>query len=235
MGAVYRKELRSSFTGMTGALFIAVVVCVISVVTYIFNLNYGYGNFEFALISGSFWSLLIVPILTMKLFSEERHSKTDQLLYSLPLTGTQVVLGKYFAMVTVFAVPCALFCLYPVIISMFYDGKMPFMTSYAGILTYFLLGCAVIAICMFISSLSESQLITAIVSIVVLVLLYVIGSTASSLTGVLGAVVSSVCFFQKMYDASHGYVDVPCLIYYLSAAVLFVFFTVQSFEKRRWS
>ncbi len=235
MSAVYKKELRSSFTGMTGTLLIAVIICVMSVFTLLYNFLYGHGRFEYSLISGSFWSLLIVPVLTMKLFSEERHSKTDQLLYSLPLTGTQVVLGKYLAMVTVFAIPCVLFCLYPVIISMFYDGKMQFMTSYAGLLTYFLLGCAVIAICMFISSLSESQLISAIISIVVLVLLYVIGSVSQSLTGVLGTVVSSVCVFQKMFDTQYGYVDIPCLIYYLSVAALFVFFTVQSFEKRRWS
>lgn len=235
MGAVYKKELRSSVNGMTGALFIGVVLCVISVFTYLINLRSGSTHFEYSLISGSFWSLLLVPILTMKLFSEERHSKTDQLLYSLPLTGTQIVLGKYFAMITIFAVPCAVFAVYPLILSTLFNGSMPYITNYAGLLTYFLMGCAVIAICMFISSLFDSQLISAVVSIVLLVLLYIVGSYASSITGVFGSIVSSICIFRRIYDASHGYFDVPSLIYYISAAALFVFFTVQSFEKRRWS
>lgn len=235
MGAVYKKELRSSLTGMTGALFIAVVLCVVSVFTFIVNIWSGYPHFEYSLINSSFWSLILVPILTMKLFAEERHSKTDRLLYSLPLTGTQVVLGKFFAMITVFAIPCAVFAVYPPILASLYTGKLQYTTCYAGLLTYFLMGCAIIAICMFISSLTDSQLISAVLSIVVLILLYIIGSYASSLTGVLGSIVSAIGVFRKIYDTSRGYIDVPSLIYYISAVALFVFFTVQSFEKRRWS
>lgn len=238
MGAVYRKELRTSMRGVAAPLFMALIFAIVSVFCFLNSFNStgsGSAHFEYTLISASFWSLLFVPLVTMRMFSEERHSKTDQLLYSLPIMGTQVTLGKYFAAVTVFAIPCALFCVFPLLFSVFCDGQVPYLMSYIGIATYFLAGCAVIAICMFVSTLFESQMITALVSLAVIILLYIIGNITSSLTGFLGGLCGAVSIFRRMYDIGYGYPDWSCALYYVSVAALFVFFTVQSFEKRRWS
>lgn len=238
MGAVFRKEFRSSMRGVAAPLFIAIVFGVVNVFFWLNNFRsdgYGSAHVEYALISAVFWSLLFVPLLTMRLFSEERHNKTDQLLYSLPITGTQVVLGKYFAACTIFAIPCAAFCFYPLLLEALTDAEIPYLMCYIGIGTYFLAGCAVIAICMFMSTLFESQIITALTSLAVIIGLYILGNVTSSLTGFWGAVAGAVSIFSRIYGIGYGYPDWTCALYYLSAAALFVFFTVQSFERRRWS
>ena len=105
MLAIYKKELRSSLYGMTGPVFIFVVLAVIGFFTASYHFKAGYATFEISVADGAFWSLLFAPVLTMRSFTEERRMKTDQLLYSLPITTTQIVLGKYLALITVFAVP----------------------------------------------------------------------------------------------------------------------------------
>ncbi|MCR5264367.1 MAG: ABC-2 transporter permease [Clostridiales bacterium] len=105
MSAVYRKELRGFFTSMIGYVFIAFVLLIAGIFITLTNFRTGYPNFEYSLGSISMILIFVVPILTMRVFAEERRSKTDQLLYSLPMSVTEMVLGKYLAAVTVFAIP----------------------------------------------------------------------------------------------------------------------------------
>lgn len=174
MTAVFRKEFKSSLLGMTGPIFIFAVLVILGFFTMTYQFRYASSHFEYAIVDGAFWSLLLTPILTMRSFSEERRTKTDQLLYSLPITTTEIVLGKYLAMVAVFAIPCAVTCLYPLIASLYSAGDMNFGVCYGAIGAYFLLGCAVIAIGMLFSSLFESQVICAIINLAALLLLYFI-------------------------------------------------------------
>ncbi len=234
MIAIYRKELKSAMRGVTGPIFMALIFGIISIFVLINNFLSGYPHLEYAMVSAVFWTLMFVPLITMRSFAEERSNKTDKLLYFLPVSGTQVTLGKYLAMITIFAIPCLACCAYPIILSTMTDGAMPWLLSYNGILVYFLAGCTVIAICMFISTLFESQIITAVVSLAVLILLYILGNFTQSLTGIFGTIVSSICIFQKVNDITYGYVDITCIVYYLSIAVMFVFFSILSFERRRW-
>ena len=113
MRAVFRHELSSYFTGVTGYVFSAFLLLFTGIYTMVYNLQSASVHFEYVLGSMSFVFLIIVPILTMRVLAEERRQKTDQLLYSLPLTMTQVVLGKFAAMLVVFAAPMAVICLYP--------------------------------------------------------------------------------------------------------------------------
>lgn len=176
MFALYKKELKNYFINMTGYIFIAFMLIVVSIFTLIFNFIGRYPSFEYALRNVTMVFLLIVPILTMRSVAEERHSKTDQLLYSLPVSVTQIVLAKYFAMVTVLLTPIAIIALYPVILSIF--GTVYFGASYGAIIGFALLGATLIAIGMFMSSLTESQVIAAVSSFGVLFAMYLMGTLA---------------------------------------------------------
>lgn len=287
MSALYKKELKSMFYEMTAPLFIAYVLLWNGIYTNLYNLANRIPKFEYAVAAASFISLLAVPILTMRSFAEERSRKTDQLLYFLPMRSSGVIAAKYLAMVTVFAIPCAVMALYPLMLSMY--GEISFAPAYTTLLAYFLLGAAVIAVCMFISSLTESQVIAAVLSVGVILLSYfmssfstMLSSTAShSFVGMLviaalvaliiytltknafvgggffaiGAVVALIVYlvnstlyeglmskllaplsmFTRIDTYVNGMFDICGIVYYLSVIGLFVFFTVQSFEKRRWS
>ena len=159
MRAVFRHELSSYFTGVTGYVFGAFLLLFTGIYTMVYNLQSASVHFEYVLGSMSFVFLIIVPILTMRVLAEERRQKTDQLLYSLPLTMTQVVLGKFAAMLVVFAAPMAVICLYPVVLSAYGNVYLP--AAYGAIVGFFFLGMALLAIGMYISSVTESQAVAA--------------------------------------------------------------------------
>ena len=177
MLAIYKRELKSYFTSMIGPIFIAVAVIFTGIYFMVYNLNAGYQYFSYALGSTLFIYILLVPILTMRSLSEERRSKTDQLLLTSPITVNQMILGKYLSMVTVFAITCLIFCMCPVIVT--FGGSGHLVSDYAGIFIFFVCGCVFIAIGMLISALTESPVIAAVGTLGVLLLLYFM----SSLTG----------------------------------------------------
>lgn len=179
MIAVFRKELKSYFTGFIGYAFMTILLLILGFYSVVYNLSYGYAQFELVYAASTFVFFIIIPILTMRIYPEERKQKTDQLLYSLPLRMSDIVLGKYFAALFVFAVPCAISAVYPLILSAF--GTVNFKVIYATLLYFFLLGAALIAICTFISSLTENQIIAAIISFVVLFINYMASNFISSI------------------------------------------------------
>lgn len=169
MTAIYKRELKSYFDSMTGYLFLAFISLFMGIYFLAYNLAGGYPYFTYTL-SGVLTVLLVaVPVLTMRSMAEERRSKTDQLLLTAPVSVTEIVMGKFLSMVTVFAVPVLVSCLCPLIIEM--NGTAYLAEDYAGILAFFLLGCVYIAIGLFISSLTESQVIAAVGTFGVLFLL----------------------------------------------------------------
>lgn len=111
MLVIYRKELRSYFTNMTGIIFAAFLLLVNGIYTVAYNLNGGYPQYEYTLSSIEFVFLILIPILTMRSLADERSRKTDQLLYSLPMKMSNIIVGKYLAMVTVFTLPVILMTL----------------------------------------------------------------------------------------------------------------------------
>ena len=284
MLAIYKRELKSYFHSMTGCVFIAFLV----MFTGIYFMNAGYPYFSYTL-SGSLIVFLIgIPLLTMRSFSEERKTKTDQLLLTAPVSLTKVVLGKYFAMVTVLAVPNVIFCLFPLLIKL--QGTAYLLVDYSSIAVFFLLGCVYLAIGMFMSSLTESQIIAFISTFGILLLLYLWdgilsflpGSALSGMIGILliltlivvyichmtknwmlaagieavGIVTALIVYFVKssLYEnlltkllgrlaladvfmniSSSNIVDVSGLLLYVSILIIFVFLTIQTIQKRRWS
>lgn len=288
MLAIYKRELKSYFHSMTGCVFIAFLVMFTGIYFMAYNLNAGYPYFSYTL-SGSLIVFLVgIPLLTMRSFSEERKTKTDQLLLTAPVSLTKVVLGKYFAMVTVLAVPNVIFCLFPLLIKL--QGTAYLLVDYSSIAVFFLLGCVYLAIGMFMSSLTESQIIAFISTFGILLLLYLWdgilaflpSSALSGMIGILliltlivvyiyhmtknwmlaagieavGIAAALIVYFVKssLYEnlltkllgrlaladvfmniSSSNIVDVSELLLYVSILIIFVFLTIQTIQKRRWS
>ncbi len=177
MTAVLRHELSSYFTNVTGYVFGAFLLLFAGIYTMVINLQSASPYFEYVLMNMDFIFLIIVPILTMRVIAEERRQKTDQLLYSLPLTMTQVALGKYLAMLVIFLIPVAVIGVYPLVLTAF--GAVYLPAAYGALTGFFFLGASLIAIGMFISSLTESQAVAAGLCFVVMLLNYFISSLAS--------------------------------------------------------
>ena len=155
MGAIFRHELRNYFHSLTAYVFGAFLLAVVGLGSVLYNLQAAVSNFEFVLSFASIIFVVIVPILTMRTLAEERRQRTDQLLYSLPITTTQVVLGKYFALLVVYLIPLAVISLYPLLFSQFGDVYLP--TSYGSMFAFFMMGAALLAVGMFLSSLTDNQ------------------------------------------------------------------------------
>lgn len=170
MKAIFEREFRSYFQTMLGPVFIAVMTALAGVYFLAINLVGGSPYFAYTLSSLLFLLMVVIPLLTMKSFAEDRHSHAEQLVLSAPVSVWQIVLGKYFAMTSVLAIPCALFCLCPLIIGM--GGTSSLRSDLTAIGLYFLIGCAYIAVGMFLSSLTESQLIAGVSTFGALLLLY---------------------------------------------------------------
>ena len=170
MIAIYKRELKSYFQSMVGYAFIAFLMLFTGIYFAAYNLTSGIPYFAYALASTMFIFLIAIPVLTMKSFAEERKSKTDQLLLTSPANVTEIVVGKYLAMVSVFAIPVLISCLYPLIIRA--QGYSYIETDYCAILLYFAIGCVYIAVGMFLSSLTESQIIAAVSTFAALLVLY---------------------------------------------------------------
>ena len=232
MKAILKRELRFYYHSFTGYAFAAILLLFTGIYTMAICLQSGYSNFEYVLGNIGFIFLLIVPILTMRTFAEEKKQRTDQLLYSLPTGMVRIVLGKYLALLLVFLIPVAILCLYPLVLSLY--GDLAMKTVYSTIFAFFLLGASLLAVGMFISTLTESQAFAAGVTFVVLLLDYLAPSLADFLPAG-GDVVSALCLFTPRENSIYGIFDIKGIVFYLSTIILFLFLTVQALEKRRWS
>lgn len=287
MKAIFERELKSYFTSITGWLFSAFLLIFAGIYTMAYNLSGSYANFEYVLSSISFIYLIAVPILSMRVLADEKRQKTDQLLYSLPIRLSDIVMGKYLAMLVVLLVPLAVMALYPLILSQFGSVYLP--TAYGTLLAFFLLGAALLSIGLFISSVTENQVMSAVICLVVMLILYFMSGLASFVSttsfaslialcilalvlcvvlylltknyvvslGVLAALVAGLLIFYNVSPSTfsglfpnimnalslfdrfetfvNGVFDLSAIVYYLSITGVFLFFSTQALEKRRWS
>lgn len=287
MLAIYRKELRSYFTSIVGYLFIAFFLAIIGLYHYLQNMYGESANFSYALYSISIFFVLLVPMITMRIMAEENKQKTDQLLLTSPISITKIIVGKYLAVISIFAVVMGITCIYPLVMSNY--GTVNFKISYAAIFTFFLLGASYMAIGLFISSMTESQAFAAVVTFVVVLLTYLatgIGSiiptdnktawitfsifylivtiityvmmhnlTLTFFIGCIGEIGIAALYLLNptLFDGSvvkvlgwfsmitrfdaiiYGNLDIAAIVYYISLIVLFIFLTIQTIKKRRWS
>jgi ABC-2 type transport system permease protein len=287
MLAVYKRELQSFFTSMIGYLVIAAMLLFTGIYFVFLNIRNGNSSFAYSLYSMNFIFVVAIPILTMRSMAEDRKAKTDQLLLTSPASVGSIVLGKFLAMCSVIGIVCLISCIYPIILKSM--GSTATLVDYSMILAFFLFGCAAISIGLFISSLTESQILASIGTFGVLLILQLITSikellptTASgSYFGFLlillivcyiaynftknwivsggaagvGFVILTVIYFvksslyeellpnflaklslsERLYNFYNKIFDVPALVYFISVICVFLFLTIQTIEKRRWS
>lgn len=207
MIAIFKREFKSYFTNISGPLFISVLLLFTGIFVTAFNLIGQYAAIEYALENIIIVFLLIVPILAMRSIAEDKRIKTDNLLYSLPLRLSSIVMGKYFAMLAVFFIPVAIMALHPLLLSQFGKGMVNFASAYSSLLGFFLLGAALLAVCMFMSSLTESQVIAAVTGFAVSLLLYF----TKAISGMIPStpLISLVCFLVLAVLAA-------AILYYLT-------------------
>lgn len=170
MTAVFKHELRMYFRSLTAYVFGAFLLVFVGLGAMLYNIQAAVSNFEFVLSFSSLGFVVIVPILTMRVIAEEKKQKTDQLLYSLPVTTTQVILGKYLALLVMYLIPMVVICVYPLIFAQF--GDVYLLTAYGSLFAFYLMGAALIAIGVFISSLTDNQGFAAGIGIAVILLNY---------------------------------------------------------------
>ena len=287
MLAIYKKELKSYLTSMQGYVFMAFIMLVLGIYFTAYNLNYASPDFGTTLNSVTFVFLIITPILTMRILAEEKRNKTDQLLFTSPVPIWKIVFGKYLGMVTMYLIPGVITLFYPLILAKY--GTVSYPMTLTAIVGFFFLGCANIAVGLFLSSITESQVIAAVLTFVVLFCSFVMNGIESffsqtamasmlafavlavliamvvyqmtkdniltGITGVvlLGAVVIIYIVKSSLYEgaiqklldllaiANHfdnfvgGILDFSGIVYMLSVICIFIFLTVQSIQKRRWS
>ena len=177
MKAIYKRELAGYFHGMIGYVLTAFLLAASGVYFLALNLGYGLTDFGYyTLYRTIFILLLYVPVLTMRSLAEERHSRTDQLLLTSPVSVYGIVLGKFFAMCTVFALPCLVDAVMILVLRAFGATATATVSNFASLLCYFVLGCAAIAIGEYLSGLTENQIIAAVSGFAVLVMAYMMPS-----------------------------------------------------------
>ena len=236
MFAIFKREFKSYFQGVIGWLFVAAVLAMYGLYFYVYNLMQGNPYIYYSLSAITFLLLIAVPILTMRSFAEERKNKTDQLTMTAPVSIGKIVFGKYLALVAVFSIDIAIFAISPLILRAF--GTVPMGESYISILAFWLYGCASIAVGMFISALTESQVIAAVLTFAALFISYMmngITNLISSSGNVLTTILKAFDLYEPFDKFSGGSLDITAIVYYVSVIAILNFLTVQSIQKRRWS
>ena len=227
MIAVLKHELRLYFRSLTAYVFGAFLLAFVGIGAMLYNIQAAVSNFEFVLNFGSLVFVVIVPILTMRVIAEERKQRTDQLLYSLPITTTQVIVGKYLALLVVYLIPLCVICLYPLIFSQF--GDVYLLTSYGSILAFFVMGAALIALGVFLSSLTDNPGFAAGLGIAVILLTYYSVSLSEYISSTALGSVIALCVLILLLGALIEHLtkneNLACVVtLILLAAVMGVYF-----------
>ena len=282
MLAIFKRELRSCFHGMIGAVLTAFMLAATAIYFVALNLGYGLPDFGYYTLCRTIFVLLLyIPVLTMRSFAEERHSRTDQLLLTSPVSVGGIVLGKYFALCVIFALPCLVDAGMILVLKVLGATGTSTLANFSALLCYYLMGCAAIAIGVFLSSLAENQIIAAVSGVAALLLAYMMPSLRSMfnagsavalvvftalsagaslavglrtrsftlgcfcfaalcaglsdlfllrsawLTEAFSAVLSALCLFAPFEEFVNNSFSIPTRVYYLTVAVLFLFFAAQ--------
>lgn len=236
MLAIFKREFKSYFQNVIGWLFVAALLAVYGLYFYVYNLKNGYPYISYDLKGIGFIMMIAVPILTMRSLSDEKKTKTDQLMLTSPVSVGRIVAGKYLAMAAVYTIDIALFALSPFVLSIY--GKVALSEAYVALFGYWLYGLSCIAVGLFISSISESVIISAILTFAALFLSYMMQSITgliSSSGNLLTKVLNCFDLYTPFENFVSGCFSVTSVAYYVTVTLLLCFLTTQSIQKRRWA
>lgn len=233
MKAIFRRELVAYFTSPIVYVYLAVFTFFSGVffqATCLYNRTTNMGG-----IYDNMFSVLlfIIPILTMRLLSEDKKHKTDQCLLTAPVSLTGIVLGKFFAATVVFCAGMLVFFIYALMLSVYAAVEWQLVICYTVGMA--VLGMAFISVGLFISSLTESQIVSAIGSFACMIVIYMIDMLASFIPNqTIASMLSSLSFLTKFYEFTYGIVNISAILFFISFAAVMNFLTVKVLEKRRW-
>ena len=230
MSAVFKREFRSYFSTPIGFIVLAAFYFFLGLY---FSLIYSYGSPDIATVIVAMSTVIVfaMPILTMRLMSEDRRQKVDQALLTAPVSLTSIVLGKFFAALAVFAIGFAPTLVFEIIVASYVTVNiMSYIYALFGML---LLGSALIAIGMFISSLTESAVISAILTLVINILVLYMSSFASMVS--VATIIEKAAFITAFENFGQNIFSVADVVYFVSISAAFLFLCVRSLDKRRWA
>ncbi len=234
MFAIFKKEIRNYFLTPIGYIFISPFILLSAMFFIQGVVYYQTARVDYILSPVNIICLFIVPILTMQLFAEERNKKTDQLLITAPVNVYEIVVGKYLAAFAVFFAALAFTFIYTIIL--FVIGKPVLSEVIGSYLGFILIWAVFISVGIFISSLTESQVVAAILTFMVLLVLYSIDSWTASITQpVVKTVIGWLSVFKRYSNFQIGLLSLPDVLYYLSFVFVMLFLTARNIEKRRYN
>ena len=233
MNAIYNKELKAYFSSPLGYIFIGFFLFASSLTFMVTNIQESTSNLKAFFEGLNTIQMFLIPILTMRLLSEERNSKTDQLLLTSPVSITHIVLGKLFAAISVYGLSLWLTIIFPFIISVYGEiSRGELISQYIGFL---LMSSAFIAIGTYISALTENQLISAVATFGILFVLFITDKVAVNVSSPsVSAFLNHISISSRYGDFSRGIINTEAIVYYLSVVCLFCFLTVHHIDKKRW-
>ena len=233
MSAVFKREFRAYFTTPIGFIVIAAFYFFLGLY---FSMIYSYGSPDIATVIVAMSTVIVftMPVLTMRLMSEDRRQKVDQALLTAPVSLTSIVLGKFFAALAVFAIGFAPTVIFEIIVASYVSvNVMSYIYALFGML---LLGSALISIGMFISSLTESPVISAILTLVINILVLYMSNFASMIkVSWIATVVEKAAFISGFENFGENILSVADILYFVSISAAFLFLCVRSLDKRRWA
>lgn len=235
MLAIFKRELRAYFTGVIGYVFLVIFLLVAGIAfaaTTLYSMSADVTQYFTLMLV---FSAVMLPLLTMKSFSEERKSKTEQLLLTSPVTLPKMVLGKFFASYLVFAAALCFSSLYFLFLIPY--AQVKFAVLIGNTLALLLVGFVFIAIGLFVSSLTENQLSAAIGTIAVILAFLGIGLINSLLPATywLRYVFDALSIFTRFQTFVNGYFDLSSIVYYISVGGIFLYLTVRVYDRRRYN
>jgi len=234
MFAIYKREMHSYFTTPIGYVFVAVFLAVSGFCFGLTTLQMQTSDVSAYFQILMFAYVVMIPLLTMKTFAEERRTRTEQLLLTAPVSLSGMVLAKFLAAFTMFLGTLAVTSLYYIPLAQY--GEVNWARVWGSMVAMVLIGMTFVAIGIFVSSLTENQFTAALGTIGILLALLVIGMLNSLIdTYAVRAVLDWVSIYSRYANFTYGIFDFGAVVYYISITVVFLFLSVRVFEKRRWA
>ena len=234
MFAIFKRELKAYFTSPLGYVFLAIFYAFSGLFFYIFSLSVGSTDISSVFLMMFIVLMVFVPLLTMRLLSEDKKQKTDQLILTAPVSLLSIVMGKFLAAYAIFAIGVAVMPVYGFVMSTFATVSwLPIWGNTVGLL---LLGGIFVSIGLFISTLTENQMIAAIGGFFINLMILLMNTLKSALpNGFLQDVLSSISVYSRYSEITNGIFSLSSLIFFVSVIFIFLFLTVRVLEKRRWA
>ena len=234
MTAIYRKEIKAYFSSPIAYIYLAIFYLVSGLFFYLGSLSMGLANLNDVFSMLFALSLIAVPFLTMRLFAEEKKQRTDQVLLTAPISLNGIVVGKFLAALSIFAIGISVTLVYAFVLTIF--APIEWAIIIGNLLGILLLGAAFIAMGTFVSCLTENQIIAAVVTIAISLFWVLMDSLAGIFNiGFITSIINSLSLYTHYYNFTVGLLNIASILFFVSAVAVFLFLTTRLLERRRWS